>query len=403
MKPRFVVLAALGVALLGAPVVGAQPLAPVAGPQPLVPMAGPPVPVEIVELRGLLDAPLADHLTERLAAAEAAGAELVVLQLDLPAVLEVDTGALAERISGASVPVVAWVAPRGAEVAGPAVALVEASDAVFASAAFEVPVESEFWPNFEQASSLRALLEALDGRSFGDAALETWDEERAILSVTLRFHQLAPWPRLLHAVTSPGIALMLLLIGFYGLIFEIYNPGIGLAASVGAGAFGLSMYALGTLPANWIAVLVIVAGILLLVADVHLAGLGPLSLAGLGAVAAGSLFVFPRAEPALSLSLWMAAAALVATIVFFVSVMTAALRVRLRRPISGEDDLVGAVGEAKTDIAPEGTVVSKGTLWRARTMETGIAAGEKVKIMATEGLVLLVEPLPEERGASESS
>lgn len=359
--------------------------------------------VDIVELRGLLDVPLANHLTDRLDAAEAAGAELVVLQLDLPAVLEVDTAALARRVGESPVPIVAWVAPRGAEVAGPAVGLLDASDAVFASVVSKVPVESELESNVEEASSLRALLEAIDGRSFDRAALETWDEDRAVPSVTLRFHQLGPWPRLLHAVTTPGVALMLLLIGLFGLIFEVYNPGIGLAAVVGAGAFGLSMYSVGTLPANWIAVLVIVIGVLLLVADVHLAGLGPLSLAGLGAVIAGSAFVFPRGEPALSLSLWMVGVAALATVVFFVSVMTAALRVRLRRPISEEDALVGAVGEAKTDIAPEGTVVSKGTLWRARTMETGIAAGEKVKIMATEGLVLLVEPLHEEGGASGSS
>ncbi len=80
-------------------------------------------------------------------------------------------------------------------------------------------------------------------------------------------------------------------------------------------------------------------------------------------------------------------------LIFFISVMTAALRVRLRRPITGEEAIVGTIGEAKTDIAPEGTVFTKGTLWRARTMETGIAAGSKVKVMATEGLVLLVEPL----------
>jgi membrane-bound ClpP family serine protease len=74
------------------------------------------------------------------------------------------------------------------------------------------------------------------------------------------------------------------------------------------------------------------------------------------------------------------------------SVMTAALRVRLRRPISGEEGIVGSVAEAQTDIAPEGTVLTKGMLWRARTMEMGIAAGSKVEVKATEGLVLLVEP-----------
>jgi membrane-bound serine protease (ClpP class) len=80
-------------------------------------------------------------------------------------------------------------------------------------------------------------------------------------------------------------------------------------------------------------------------------------------------------------------------LLFFVSVMTAALRVRLRRPITGDEAIVGTTGEARTDIAPEGTVFTKGTLWRARTMETGIAAGSKVQIKAAEGLVLLVEPL----------
>ena len=93
------------------------------------------------------------------------------------------------------------------------------------------------------------------------------------------------------------------------------------------------------------------------------------------------------------------------TLIFFFSVMTAALRVRLRRPITGEEALVGAVAVAKTDIAPEGTVLTKGTLWRARTMETGIAAGSKVQVKATEGLVLLVEPLhdDQEAGGSEET
>jgi membrane-bound ClpP family serine protease len=111
---------------------------------------------------------------------------------------------------------------------------------------------------------------------------------------------------------------------------------------------------------------------------------------------AGGLMMFSGADPALALSPWAIVAAVAATLLFFVSVMTAALRVRLRRPVIGEEAMVGAVAEAKTDIAPEGTVMTKGTLWRARTMETGIAAGSKVEVKATEGLVLLVEPLHEE-------
>ena len=105
--------------------------------------------------------------------------------------------------------------------------------------------------------------------------------------------------------------------------------------------------------------------------------------------------LFPGGSPALDYGFGTIAAAVVLTIVFFVSVMTAALRVRLRRPIEDSAGIVGSIAEAQTDIAPEGTVMSNGTLWRARTRETGIAAGEKVEVKATEGLVLLVEPFHE--------
>jgi membrane-bound serine protease (ClpP class) len=132
------------------------------------------------------------------------------------------------------------------------------------------------------------------------------------------------------------------------------------------------------------------------VVDVHAAGLGIWSVAGVVTLVGGSLLLFAGASEALQLELWVVAAALFGTLVFFISVMTAALRVRLRRPITGQEGIIGQIAEARTDIAPEGTVFTGGTLWRARTMETGIAAGSKVEVKATEGLVLLVEPLHEQ-------
>ena len=346
--------------------------------------------IDIVGASGPLDVPVANYIGSSIERAGSDDAEVVVLQLDLPAALDVDVEELSDRIAAGGPPVVTWVAPRGAELGPAGVQLAEASDAVFATPGADLAVAAE------PADSLRSLLEALDGRAIEGRVLETWDEERLIPSVTVRFKQMGVFDRMLHAVTSPEVALMLLLIGLFGFVFEIYNPGIGLAAIIGAGSLALAMYGFSALPTHWIPLLVIVAGTLLLVADVHLAGFGPLSFGGLAAIVGGSIFLFPRGVPALTLSPWAIVAAAVATVVFFVSVMTAALRVRLRRPVSGEDQLVGTVGEAKTDIAPEGTVITKGALWRARTMETGIAAGAKVKIMATEGLVLLVEPFHED-------
>jgi membrane-bound serine protease (ClpP class) len=199
--------------------------------------------------------------------------------------------------------------------------------------------------------------------------------------------------RLLHAVTTPDVAYLLLLIGMFGIIFELYNPGIGLAGIIGGVALLLGFYALSVLPTNWAGVLLIVLAVSFLLVDLHTAGLGVWTAGGVIGLVTGGLLLISGSS--LDVSIGAIVAAVVGTLIFFISVMTAALRVRLRRPITGQEGMIGSVAEAKTDIAPEGTVVSKGMLWRARTMETGIAAGEKVQVKATEGLVLLVEPFHE--------
>ncbi len=257
------------------------------------------------------------------------------------------------------------------------------------------------------ASSLRELLEQIDGERVEITpgveepqivTLETWDETAGAdgaPSVTIRFQDMNIVQRLLHVVTDPNVAFFLLLAGMFGLIFELYNPGIGLAGIIGAVALLLGFYALSVLPTNWAGVFLVVLGVAFFVIDLHVAGLGIWTVGGVVALVGGGLLLFSGAAPAVQVSPWSLGTAVVLTLVFFISVMTAALRVRLRRPITGEEGMVGMVGEATTDIAPEGTVMTKGTLWRARTMETGIAAGSKVKVMASEGLVLLVEPLHE--------
>ena len=334
--------------------------------------------IDIVEVEGLIDPPMVRFITDRVRAAESDGAQLVVIRLDSPA----DVGAaprteLLELVENASVPIVAWIAPRGAVAQGTARSIFEAADVGFESS---------------DAPALADLLTAVDGTTVGDATLETWDETAGIPGVLLRFQELPLWDRLLHAVTTPTAALFLILLGAFGLIFETYNPGIGIAAALGAVLLALGFYALDVLPTNWWGLTIITLCLLGLIYDVHVAGFGPLTIGGLIGVGIGSAVLFPGGNAALDVNVATILAAVVLTIIFFVSVMTAALRVRLRRPIDDSEGIVGSIAEAQTDIAPEGTVLSNGTLWRARTMETGIAAGSKVEVKATEGLVLLVEP-----------
>jgi membrane-bound serine protease (ClpP class) len=411
--------------------------------------------VDVVEVKGVIDPPVSDYLRGRLDAGERDGVHAIVIQLDTPGGLDISMREIIQEILDSDVPVIVWIAPRGARAASAGTFITYAANLAYMAEATEIgaatpvnlgggesddtlskKVTEDAAAYIEDiartrgrnaewavdavrkaasvgsaeavrinvvdgvASTLRSLLEDVDGESVEVAngstvTLETWDEADDELAVTIRFQQMNLIQRLLHAVTNPEVALLLVLFGTFGIIFEIYNPGIGLAGILGAVSLLLGFYALSVLPTNWAGAALVILSVIFFVVDVQTAGLGIWTVGGITALVAGSMLIFSGVDPALSLSPWVVVGAVAVSLVFFVSVMTAALRVRLRRPITGEDALVGLVGEARTDIAPEGTVLTKGSLWRARTMETGIAAGEKVRVKATEGLTLLVEPLPE--------
>jgi membrane-bound serine protease (ClpP class) len=410
--------------------------------------------VDVIEVDGVIDPTVATYLIGRLRGAQGDGVEAAIVRLDTPGGLDVSMRDIIREILDSRVPIIVWVAPRGARAASAGTFISYAGNLAYMAEATEIGAATPVNLGGEQsetlerkvtndaaayirslaiergrnadwaeravrdaasisatraveinvvdgiASSLRELMQAADGETVetasGSVTVEMWDEARRVPSVVVRFQEMNFLQQLLHAVTNPEVAFLLLLAGIFGIIFELYNPGIGLAGILGAVSLLLGFYALSVLPTNWAGVFLIVLAVLFFLVDLQAAGLGVWTVGGIAALVAGSLLLFSGASPAVELSPWAIAGAVVGTLLFFISVMTAALRVRLRRPITGEEALIGTIGEARTDIAPEGTVVTKGTLWRARTMETGIPAGSKVKVMATEGLVLLVEPVHED-------
>jgi membrane-bound serine protease (ClpP class) len=416
--------------------------------------------LDVVSVEGVIDPTVANYLKSKLEAAEEDGVHAVVIQLDTPGGLDVSMREIIQQMLDSEVPVIVWVAPRGARAASAGTFITYAADLAYMAEATELgaatPIDlgggdlstkvindsaayirslaeangrdvefaeaavregasitseeaAETGVINGLASSLGDLLRAMDGQTvtvspgglesvapLTEVTLETWSEADNAPSVIYRFQDMNVMQRLLHAVTSPEVAYLLLLIGFFGIIFELYNPGIGLAGILGAICLLLGFYGLSVLPTNWVGVLLITVAVVAFIIDLQIAGFGIWTIGGVAALIGGGLILFSGADDALAVSPWAIVAAVIGSLVFFVSVMTAALRVRLRRPVTGQESIVGTIGEAQTDIAPEGTVLSKGVLWKARTMETGIAAGSKVEVKATEGLVLLVEPLHEE-------
>lgn len=393
--------------------------------------------VDVAKVEGAIDRPVADYLLGTLEEAERDGATLV-LQLDSPGALNEDAVGLATRLFEAEVPVVAWVGPAPARAAGGALLFVYAASvgAVapgvgvgpalpvdLAEVASDEDVEAlvRGWREAHgrspevvlpdraltaqealdggiaevAAASVPDLLQQLDGMRVptpaGEVSLAT--ENREDRPVELRFHDLGPGRRVLHAVAAPTAIYVLLVLGLALLAFELTQPGFGFAGFSGVGLLALAAYGLTVVPVSWLGLVLLLGGIALMGADVVLGRLGVLTGVGLVTFAAGSFLAFRDAAPAIDVSPWLIGGAIVASFLYYGFGLTVAVRAR-ERISSTQRGLVGLVGETRSDLAPEGSVFVKGTLWRGRSSNGPIPKGTRVRVRDVDGLILRVEPDP---------
>lgn len=356
-------------------------------------------PVDVIEVDGYLDPVLVDFVGRALTAAEDAGSVALVLQLDSKGsvVGEDRLDALVDRLEHTPVPIAVWVGPSGAVALDGAARLVEAADHVGLAPGAVVEVDGA---RLEDEAAAEAGLADIESPTLGDLVVNLPGVE--VLEVTdgdivrrepvtpTRFAQLPVLNQLLHTVASPPVAYLLLVIGMALLLFELYTAGIGMAGLTGAVFVVLAAYGLAVLPANPVAVGLLVFSMFGYAVDVQSGA--PRVWTGIATVSfsAGSLLLYDG----ISLS-WLALVpAVVAVVLFFVGAMPAVVRSRFSTSTIGREWMVGAHGEARTAIDPDGVVIVRGAPWRARTNRaTPIAAGAGVRVAAIEGLELEVEPL----------
>jgi membrane-bound serine protease (ClpP class) len=237
------------------------------------------------------------------------------------------------------------------------------------------------------AKDLDELLAKIDGWPVdtldGAVTLSTAGAEVRRLSMTAR-------ERFLAVITNPNIAYLLMMLGTLGLIFEFTHPGIGFPGIAGLICVILAMFAFQTLPINYAAIALLIIGLLLLIAEVKVAGFGLLALGGVVSLTLGSLMLFDSPEPGLHVSLRViipVVGTLAAIILFLVQRV---LKAQAQAVSTGAQGLVGEVGEASTDVNPDGKVFVHGELWNASSAQP-IQAGERIRVISVEGLRLRVE------------
>ncbi|MGH2771837.1 MAG: NfeD family protein, partial [Actinomycetota bacterium] len=241
-------------------------------------------------------------------------------------------------------------------------------------------------------SNLPALLNELDGR-------KVFVQGKPVVlprqPFTLRFHKMALGPRLLHSALRPSIAYVLIIIGVFGFIFELYHPGIGAAAISGALSLGFGLYAMTVMPANWWAVMLLMASLGLFLIELHRSSLGRYSLAGTAAFFVATFNLFSGPDQVFDLKWWVVAEAVGMIALFYFFIMPAAFRSQLT-PAPDVKPLLGMAAVAETDVSPMGKVNAGGSTWDARTFGAAIPEGAPVVVKGASGSVLIVE---ESRGA----
>jgi membrane-bound serine protease (ClpP class) len=237
------------------------------------------------------------------------------------------------------------------------------------------------------ASSRQELLEKLNDRKVKKHGKEITIKT---LGVPLVEVEESMRESFLKVITNPTVAYLLLLIGFYGIFFELYNPGAVVPGAVGVVSFLLGLYGLGVIGINWLGLLLILAGILLLALELVTPTFGGLAIAGAIALAVGSLVLISPDSPYGDIPISVIATMVLTTVFFFLVAGRLGLKAQKRKKMTGYEELIGEEGTAMTNFEKgKGKVFIKGEIWNA-VSEDDIKKDDAVVVEQVKGLTLYV-------------
>ncbi len=399
-------------------------------------------PVAMIDLDGAITPVTSRLLTAAIERAQAERMQALIVRLNTPGGLERSMRSMAQAILNAQIPVIVYVAPTGARaasagvfitMAGHVAAMAPATNIGAAhpvtigggdtgkemgkkiendAAAFARSLAAERGRNVEWAEkavrasvsvtereavklkvvdfiadSVPDLLAKADGRTVkttrGPVTLATRDAPVKLIEVRFR-------DRFLALITDPNIAYILMMVGMLGIFFELQNPGVVLPGVIGGISLILAFFAFQSLPINWAGVMLILFGVALLIAEIKIISHGVLTAGGVVAMVLGSFMLYDAPEVGFRVSWTVILPTVGATAALVVWAVSAGMRAMMRSPVTGAAGMIGRVVVARSALGPEGQVQVDGEIWRAVSEGGAIPAGEKVRVMAVDGLTLKV-------------
>lgn len=399
-------------------------------------------PVFTIEVDGIINPATAKFIIESIDQAAQQGAQCLIIQLDTPGGLMESMRIIVKKILSANIPIIVYVAPSGGRAASAGVFItMSAHIAVMAPSTHigaahpvslgegkESKTMSEKIVNdtvsyikttakargrnvdwAEQAvrksvsiteeeavklnvvdfisPNLQDLLTKIDGK-----ILKFDGITRTLLTkgIQPRSVQMSWRYRFLDIISNPTIAYILLMLGIYGIFFELSNPGAILPGVVGGIFLILAFYALQMLPINFAGLALILFAIILFIAEIKVVSHGLLAVGGVISLFLGSLMLIENPTEYMRISLSVIIPAVVVSGAFFVFAVTMAIRARLQKPTTGMEGLIGEIGIASTPIVPEGKVAIHGEIWDV-VSDQNIERGEKVQVIGVVNLKMKVK------------
>lgn len=196
---------------------------------------------------------------------------------------------------------------------------------------------------------------------------------------------------LLAIITNPNIVYVLMLLGFYGLIFELANPGYILPGVVGAICLLIALYAVQVLPVNYAGMALILLGLAFMIGEMFVPSFGALGIGGLIAFVIGSIILFETDRSSYEISLWLIATTTVMSGLFIMAAMGLLISSHQRRVVTGSQEMIGSIGRALEDFQGKGRIFVHGETWNCHS-EQSVRAGDSVRVINRQGLLLEVEP-----------
>jgi membrane-bound serine protease (ClpP class) len=403
-------------------------------------------PVYTVEVDGIINPATAKFIVDSIDQAIQQGAQCLIIQLDTPGGLMDSMRMIVKKELASTIPIIVYVAPSGARAASAGVFVTMAANIAVMAPSTHIGAAHPVTLGGGEGKESKTMTEKIvnDTVSYIKTIAKNrgrnvdWAEKAVVKSVsiteeeavklnvvdfitpdlqsllakidgkvvkfngvtrTLHTKGVQPKPiqmswrdRLLDIISNPTIAYIFLMLGIYGIFFELSSPGAILPGVVGGIFLILAFYALQMLPVNYAGLALILFAIILFIAEIKVVSHGLLAVGGVISLLLGSMMLFQSPVEYMRVSMSVIIPAVMVSAAFFIFAVTKAVNARLQKPTTGMEGLVGEVGIASTPITLEGKISIHGEFWNA-TSDQSIEQGEKVQVIGMVNLKLKVKKI----------